>query len=63
MFRPEDVKNLQLIYHLLRDRKYTIDGAKEYIKGNKKKADTQLQLTQSLQKFKSFLLELKANLQ
>jgi DNA-binding transcriptional MerR regulator len=63
MFRPEDVKNLQLIYHLLRDRKYTIDGAKEYIKGNKKKADTQLQLTRSLQKFKSFLLELKANLQ
>lgn len=63
MFRPEDVKNLQLIHHLLRDRKYTIDGAKDYIKGNKKKADTQLQLTQSLQKFKSFLLELKANLQ
>ncbi|HEX8332960.1 MAG TPA: MerR family transcriptional regulator [Segetibacter sp.] len=63
MFRPEDVKNLQLIYHLLRDRKYTIDGAKDYIKGNRKKADTQLQLTQSLQKFKSFLLELKANLQ
>ncbi|RYG43123.1 MAG: MerR family transcriptional regulator, partial [Chitinophagaceae bacterium] len=22
-FRPQDVKNLQLIYHLLRERKYT----------------------------------------
>jgi DNA-binding transcriptional MerR regulator len=63
LFRPEDVKNLQLIYQLLRQRKYTIDGAKEYIKTNKKKADIQLQLTNTLQKFKSFLLDLKANLQ
>jgi len=62
LFRPEDVKNLQLIYQLLRHRKYTIDGAKEYIKTNKKKADIQLQLTNTLQKFKSFLLDLKANL-
>jgi DNA-binding transcriptional MerR regulator len=63
LFRPEDVKNLELIYHLLRQRKYTIEGAKEYIKTNRKKADIQLQLTQTLQKFKSFLLDLKANLQ
>ena len=63
LFRPEDVKNLQIIYQLLRQRKYTIEGAKEYIKTNKKKADIQLQLTNTLQKFKSFLLDLKANLQ
>ncbi len=63
LFRPEDVKNLQLIYQLLRQRKYTIEGAKEYIKTNRKKADIELQLTNSLQKFKSFLLDLKANLQ
>jgi DNA-binding transcriptional MerR regulator len=63
LFRPEDVKNLQIIYQLLRQRKYSIEGAKEYLKVNKDKADTQLQLTTTLQKFKSFLLELKANLQ
>jgi DNA-binding transcriptional MerR regulator len=62
LFRPEDVKNLQLIYHLLRERKYTIEGAKEFLKTNKKKADVELQLTQTLQKFKGFLLDLKANL-
>ena len=27
-FRPVDIKNLHLIYHLLRQRKYTIEGAK-----------------------------------
>ena len=63
LFRPEDVKNLQIIYQLLRQRKYSIEGAKEYLKVNKNKADTQMQLTNTLQKFKSFLLELKANLQ
>ena len=25
-----------MIYHLLRERKYTIDGAKEFLKNNKK---------------------------
>ena len=62
LFRPEDVKSLQLIYQLLRQRKYTIEGAKEYIKTNRKKADAELQLTNTLQKFRSFLLDLKANL-
>jgi DNA-binding transcriptional MerR regulator len=62
LFRPEDVKNLQLIYQLLRQKKYTIEGAKEYIKTNKRKADIQLQLTNTLQKFRSFLLDLKTNL-
>ena len=60
-FRPEDVKNLQLIYHLLRERKYTIEGAKEFLKSNKSAAE-KFQVIQSLQKLKAFLLELKASL-
>ncbi|WP_235921050.1 MerR family transcriptional regulator [Foetidibacter luteolus] len=62
LFRPEDVKNLQVIYYLLRQRKFSIEGAKKYLRENKKNADTNLQLIQSLTKFRTFLLELKANL-
>jgi DNA-binding transcriptional MerR regulator len=62
LFRVEDIKNLQLIYFLLRQRKFSIEGAKNYLKNNKEQADMQSQLVQSLTKFKSFLLELKANL-
>jgi DNA-binding transcriptional MerR regulator len=62
LFRPEDVKSLQVIYYLLRQRKFTIEGAKAYLKTNKKTADTNLQLINALTKFRSFLLELKANL-
>ncbi|CAN5838222.1 hypothetical protein BH10BAC2_BH10BAC2_34480 [soil metagenome] len=63
LFRPEDVKNLQLIYHLLRQRKFSIEGARQYLKDNKKKADAQMQLIQSLTKFRAFLLEWRANLE
>jgi hypothetical protein len=61
LFRPEDIKNLQLIYHLLREKKFTIEGAKEFLKKNKK-ADERFAAVQSLRRLKEFLLELKANL-
>ena len=60
-FRPEDIKNLSLIHHLLRQRKYTIEGAKDYLKKNKK-AEQNFELIQRLEKLKRFLLELKAGL-
>ncbi len=62
LFRVEDIKNLQLIYFLLRQRKFSIDGAKNYLKNNRQEADRQVHLVESLTKFRSFLLELKANL-
>jgi len=60
-FRPVDIKNLVLIYDLLRRRKFTIEGAREYLKKNKK-AEEKFAAIQSLQKIKGFLLELKVNL-
>lgn len=60
-FKPADVKNLQLIHDLLRRRKFTIEGAKDYLKKNKQ-AQAKYEMIQSLQKMKAFLLELKANL-
>jgi DNA-binding transcriptional MerR regulator len=61
LFRPEDIKNLQLIYHLLREKKYTIEGARDFLKKNKKNSET-FAVIESLKKTKAFLLELKANL-
>jgi DNA-binding transcriptional MerR regulator len=60
-FKPSDIKNLQLIHDLLRRRKFTIEGAKEFIKKNRQ-AREKFEMIQSLQKLRSFLLELKANL-
>jgi DNA-binding transcriptional MerR regulator len=60
-FRPIDVKNLVLIHDLLRRRKFTIEGAKEFLKKNNK-ADEKFKMIQSLEKIKSFFNELKASL-
>lgn len=59
-FRPEDVKNLQLIYYLLRQKKLTINGAIKHLKSYKEQTEVNMQLIQTLNDFKGFLLELKA---
>jgi len=60
-FRPEDVKNLRMIYHLLRERKYTIEGAKDFLKKNKL-AEKKYEMIQSLKTLQGFLHELKAGI-
>ena len=60
-FKPSDVKNLQMIQDLLRRRKFTIEGARDYLKKNKQ-ASEKFQMVQSLQKIRNFLIEIKANL-
>jgi len=60
-FRPDDIKTLQLIHHLLRHRKFTMEGARDYLKKHKN-ADERFAMIESLQKIKSFLLEIKASL-
>jgi DNA-binding transcriptional MerR regulator len=60
-FRPEDIKNLQLIHHLLRERKYTIEGAREFMR-NSKKSKEKFEAIETLRKIRSFLSEMKAGL-
>jgi DNA-binding transcriptional MerR regulator len=60
-FRPDDIKNLQMIHHLLRERKYTIDGARDFLKKSKK-SNKQFEAIETLKKIKGFLLEMKAGL-
>lgn len=60
-FKPSDIRNLQMIYDLLRRRKFTIEGAKDFIKKDKQSKE-KYQMVQSLQKLRGFLSELRANL-
>lgn len=61
LFRPQDVKTLEMIYHLIRQRKFTVQGAYDFI-AKSKHAEERFALIQSMQKVKSFLLEIKATL-
>lgn len=60
-FRPVDIKNLVLIYDLLRRRKFTIEGARDYLKKGRK-AEERMTAIQSLKQIRQFFLELKATL-
>ncbi|HEY4965944.1 MAG TPA: MerR family transcriptional regulator [Puia sp.] len=60
-FRPVDIKNLHLIYHLLRQRKYTIEGAKDFLRKNSN-AEEKFETIKKLEEVKRFLLEMKASL-
>ena len=62
LFRAQDVELLKQIYYLLREKKYSIDGAKTYLKNNKKKAEKDLALLNSLNNIKGFLVALKSSL-
>lgn len=61
-FTPEDVKNLKLIFHLVKERGFTLDGAKTHLKENQKKTLDKFEIIQKLESIKSQLTELKNQL-
>ncbi|MFW5761063.1 MAG: MerR family transcriptional regulator [Cyclobacteriaceae bacterium] len=61
-FTREDIDNLKLIYHLVKEKGYTLQGAKETIKADAQAARDRLVVINSLKKIKSFLQELKEKL-
>lgn len=62
MFTPEDVKNLQLIYHLVKERGFTLDGAKVHLKGGQKKTMDTFEIIRKLEAIKTQLINIKKEL-
>ena len=61
-FTKQDVKNYFLIYHLVKEKGYTLNGAKEVLKNNISEIRDQKSIVDKLMKIKSFLLNLKDQL-
>lgn len=61
-FTPEDVKNLQLIYHLVKERGFTLDGAKIHLKEERKKTLDNFEIIAKLESVKNQLIKLKEQL-
>lgn len=62
MFTPEDIKNLKLIYHLVKERGFTLEGAKTHLKENQQKTLDKFEIITKLKTIKSELLALKNTL-
>lgn len=60
-FTPEDVKNLKIIYHLVKEKGYTLDGARIALTTNSKISQT-VSMIDRLEFVKSELLKLKDSL-
>ena len=61
-FTIEDVKNYQLIYYLVKERGYTLKGAKSKLKNNSEEIQNQKVIVDKMNKIKSFLMHIKEQL-
>ncbi len=62
LFTKEDVDNLHTIYHLVKERGFTLNGAKQKLKHNKEEVINSVEIVKSLKNIKGFLMEMKETL-
>ncbi len=60
-FTPEDIKNLKIIYHLVKEKGYTLDGARIALTTNSKNSET-VSMIDRLEFVKTELQKLKDSL-
>ena len=62
MFTKEDIENLKIIYHLLKDRGLTIKGAQMKLKENKEDTLQNFEVVNKLQEIRQMLVDIKEEL-
>jgi DNA-binding transcriptional MerR regulator len=62
-YTKKDIENIKLVYHLVKEKGFTLQGAKEKLKQKPaQEINKNLEAIESLNKLKSFLVELKNQL-
>ena len=62
MFTMKDIRNLDVIYHLVKERGFTLEGAKKKLKENKKDTIDNVEIVNKLKEIRVFLTELRKEL-
>tara|TARA_B000000475_G_scaffold130442_1_gene105126 strand:- start:113 stop:439 length:327 start_codon:yes stop_codon:yes gene_type:complete len=62
LFTKKDIDNLNIIYNLVKERKYTLKGAKKKIRESKKDTIKNIEIINKLKNIKKFLNKLKDEL-
>ncbi|MEP7129059.1 MAG: MerR family transcriptional regulator, partial [Chitinophagales bacterium] len=55
-FTKQDIENLKIIYHLLKEKGYTIEGARKKLLQNPDQVTERVAMIESLKKIRSFLV-------
>ncbi|WP_298895671.1 MerR family transcriptional regulator [uncultured Psychroserpens sp.] len=61
-FTPDDIKNLKFIYHLVKERGFTLEGAKTHLKEGKKQSLNTYEIIEKLEGVKAQLIKIKSQL-
>ena len=62
IYTKDDLQNLRLIHYLVKERGFTLEGAKKKLKEERKQLQDKTELIDTLKGVKSLLLELKESL-
>ncbi|CAL2060052.1 MerR family transcriptional regulator [Tenacibaculum sp. 190524A05c] len=63
LFTQQDVENFKLIYNLVKERGFTLDGAKQKLKQNPEKAVDNQEIISRLEAVKAELIKIKNQLE
>ena len=62
LFTKEDIEMIKLIHHLVKEKGFTIEGAKSKLKTGNDEAVKKMKVIESLKKIRGFLEEMKEQL-
>lgn len=62
LFTQKDIENFHLIFHLVKERGMTLQGAKQKLKDNKEGVDHNFEIVKSLEEIKTMLMDIRENL-
>ncbi|MBI4946200.1 MAG: MerR family transcriptional regulator [Bacteroidetes bacterium] len=62
LFTKQDLDNLHIIYHLVKERGFKLDGAKKKLKQSHDEVVNSLEMVKALKNIRSFLVEMKESL-
>ena len=61
-YTKQDIETLRTVYHLVKERGYTIQGAKDVMKNKSVQTKDKLEIIDSLEKVRSFLVGIRSQL-
>ncbi|MBT3621759.1 MAG: MerR family transcriptional regulator [Flavobacteriales bacterium] len=62
LFTKKDIDNLKIVYHLVKERGFTLEGAKQKLKENKGDTINNFEIVNHLRDIRGFLVKLREEL-
>lgn len=61
-FTKEDIENVRTIYHLVKEKGFTLQGAKEMLKNDVQAVRDKMEMIESLKNIRKFLIDMREKL-